>query len=123
LTGFADAYTYLVEAFNQPLNAEALANLVGLTDLINKQSSANSPGLFGSLFGSSAPEPAAAAAPTPGVQTAAAKIAHISPDQKHQQMMDMLGQLNDTMNALLSVEDRQVRVMSDGFNSISGVVH
>jgi len=35
----------------------------------------------------------------------------------------MLGQLNDTMNALLSVEDRQVRVMSDGFNSISGVVH
>ena len=123
ITGFADAYTYLVEAFNQPLNAEALANLVGLTDLINKQSSANSPGLFGSLFGSSAPEPAAAAAPTPGVQTAAAKIAHISPDQKHQQMMDMLGQLNDTMNALLSVEDRQVRVMSDGFNSISGVVH
>jgi hypothetical protein len=124
LTGFADAYSYLVEAFNQPINAEALANLVGLTSLINKQAAASNPGILGGLFGgSSATETAAAAPPTPGVTTAAARVAHITPDQKHQQMMDMLSQLNDNMSALLAVEDRQTRVMSDGFSGISGVIH
>jgi len=124
ITGFADAYTYLVDAFNQPLNAEALANLVGLTDLINRQAAASTPGIFGSLFGSSsAPEPAAVSAPTPGVQTAAARVAHTSPDQKHQQMMDLLGQINDNMAALLTVEDRQTRVLNDGFSRVSGVIH
>ena len=123
LTGFADAYSYLVEAFNQPINAEELANLVGLTTLVNKQASANNPGILGSLFGgSSTPEPATTA-PTPGVTTAAAKVAHVSADQKHQQMIDLLGQLNDNMAALLAVEDRQTRVMSDGFSGISGVIH
>ena len=123
ITGFADAYTYLVQAFNEPISTEALANLVGLTDLINQQAAANTPGLLGSIFGSTPDEPAAAAAPSAAVQAAGARVAATPVDQKHKDMMEILTKINDTMKSVATTEERQIRVMSDGFSRISGVVH
>jgi hypothetical protein len=123
ITGFADAYTYLVQAFNEPISTEALANLVGLTDLINQQAALNSPGLLGSIFGSTSAETIAPAAPNAAIEAAKAKVAATPVDKKHNDMMEILTKINDNMNSLLTVEDRQTRVMNDGFSRISGVVH
>jgi len=112
MAAFAAAYPQSIDAINNTvIDPTAMANF-------EKLSAAASPGIFGSLFGSSTPAPAPAAPATPGT-----KVTHTTPDQKHQQMMDMLSQLNDTMTALLNTEDRQTRVMSDGFSAIGGVIH
>ena len=122
LRGFADAYSYLRESFNQPLSTEALANLTGLTDLIHREVERSSPGLIGSLFGSSTP-----AAPTPAattaIQEAGAKVAITTPDQKHKELMEIMTKINLTLQGMSTIEDNQLRVMRTGFNQVSGTVY
>ena len=116
------------------MDPQALANIDKLKDALSNSSvfsvfgggqTASSPGIFGALFGSSTPDAAApAAAPAAATaQTTAVRTAPATPDQRHQQMMDMLSKLNDNMASLVTMEDRQIRVLSDGFSGISGVVH
>ena len=135
MTAFSVAYPNFIDAVNtNMLDPQALANIDKLKDVLSNSSvfsmfgggaASNSPGIFGSLFGSSS-DTAAPATPTTAAaspQTAAVKAAPVTPDQRHQQMMDMLSKLNDNMASLVTMEDRQIRVLSDGFSGISGVVH
>jgi hypothetical protein len=123
LTGFADAYLYLVEAFNQPISTEALANLTGLTDLIHKEVERSSPGLIGSLFGSSTAAAPATGSSTTAVQAAGAKVAITTPDQKHKELMEIMTKINLTLQGMSTIEDSQLRVMRTGFNQVSGTVY
>ena len=135
MSAFSIAYPNFIETINSNMmDPQALANIDKLKDALSNSSvfsvfgggqTASSPGIFGSLFGSSTPDAAApAAAPAAATaQTTAVRTAPATPDQRHQQMMDMLSKLNDNMASLVTMEDRQIRVLSDGFSGISGVVH
>ena len=122
LTGLADAYSYLVDAFNTPLSAEALANLVGLTNLVNRQAAQANPGILGSLFGSSTPEPTTAPL-SPAVQSAASKVAQTAPEQKHKDMISLLSDIKDILDDMNNTEVNQLRAMRDGFSRIGGIIH
>ena len=135
MSAFSIAYPNFIETINSNMmDPQALANIDKLKDALSNSSvfsvfgggqTASSPGIFGALFGSSTPDAAApAAAPAAATaQTTAVRTAPATPDQRHQQMMDMLSKLNDNMASLVTMEDRQIRVLSDGFSGISGVVH
>ena len=122
LTGFANAYTYLVEAMNQPISTQALANLTGLTDLIHREVERSSPGLIGSLFGSSSPASPAPTATT-AIQEAGARVAITTPDQKHKDMMEILTKIKQTLDGMSTIEDSQLRALRTGFNQVSGRVY
>jgi hypothetical protein len=111
------------EIFNQPISTEALANLTGLTDLIHKEVERSSPGLIGSLFGSSTAAAPATGSSTTAVQAAGAKVAITTPDQKHKELMEIMTKINLTLQGMSTIEDSQLRVMRTGFNQVSGTVY
>ena len=125
---FADAYSYLVDAFADPISLESLTNLYSLSDLINRQAYLAIPNVISSAFGATAapdtgggPETTNTGAPAP-VATGT-RTAHLSPEQRHKEMMAALNLLNNNIENLLMVNDRQVRVMSDGFGKVSAIVY
>ena len=126
LHGYADAYTYLVNALNEPISAESLANLAGLTNIITQQSAATSPGLFSSLFGSStAPtsSPTVTSSTTAAPAAAGASAAHPVVDKKHAEMMTLLSDIKDIMSDIRVLDTNSLRTLRTGFNQTSGSVY
>ena len=126
LHGYADAYTYLVNALNEPISAESLANLAGLTNIITQQSAATSPGLFSSLFGSStAPtsSPTVTSSTTAAPAAAGASAAHPVVDKKHAEMMTLLSDIKDIMSDIRVLDTNSLRTLRTGFNQASGSVY
>jgi len=95
---------------------------VGLTNLVNRQAAQSNPGILGSLFGGSTPEPTPAA-PSPAVQTAAARVAQTPPEQKHKDMISVLIEIRDIMDDMNNTEINQLRAMRDGFSKMGGIIH
>jgi hypothetical protein len=123
---FADAYSYLVDAFSDSISTDSLSNLYNLADLINRQATLAIPNVISSTFGAGPGPELSSGGPTATVPTAGAgtnRSAHHSPEQRHKEMMEALNKLNNNIESLLLVEDRQVRVMSDGFSKVAAVVY
>jgi hypothetical protein len=124
---FADAYSYLVDAFADSISIESLSNLFSLSDLINRQATLAIPNVISSTFGATAAPGLSgggpvATNPTAGGTGTTSNGPH-SPEQRHKEMMAALNKLNNNIESLLLVEDRQVRVMSDGFSKVAAVVY
>jgi hypothetical protein len=124
---FADAYSYLVDAFADSISIESLSNLFSLSDLINRQATLAIPNVISSTFGTTAAPDLSgggpvATNPTAGSTGTTRNVPH-SPEQRHKEMMEALNKLNNNIESLLLVEDRQIRVMSDGFNKVAAVVY
>ena len=118
---FADAYTYLAEALSIPLlNTVFPAGLDGMgyqraTDATSYSSAFTPSTATNQLQDQSSVNTTTNTAPT--------KHHHTTQEQRHKEMMDALNTLNDNISSLLAVEDRQTRVMSDGFSKVSGIIH
>ena len=118
---FADAYSYLAEALSVPILNTVFP--FGL-DSMGFQRATDTP------ISTSAFTPSTTTAQLQDqtsvnttTNTTPTKHHHTTQEQRHKEMMDALNTLNDNISSLLDVEDRQTRVMSDGFSKVSGIIH